>query len=79
MPLELILETSANPGIFNREFERCFFKRQMNSFAKAVELGSQALDILKDRLPTHIEIGMRRIQILLKLDRIEEMTVSLSA
>ena len=34
----------------------------------------QALDILKDRLPTHIEIGMRRIQILLKLDRIEEMT-----
>ena len=31
-------------------------------------------DILKDRLPTHIEIGMRRIQILLKLDQIEEMT-----
>ena len=73
--LELILETSENPRIFNREFETLLLQKADDQFREG-RLGPalQALDILKDRLPTHIEIGMRRIQILLKLDRIEEMT-----
>ena len=72
--LELILETSENPGIFNREFETLLLKKADEQFREG-RFGPalQALNILKDRLPTHIEIGIRRIQILLKLDRIEEM------
>ena len=72
--LELMLESSETPEILNREFESLLLQKADEQFRDG-RFGPalQALDILKDRLPTHIEIGMRRIQIL-KLDRIEEMT-----